>query len=316
MALKIPILLAEFLYKTRRLALPGIGIFTLDKSVVIPQENDPDLLSMPNAVQFQNANVQAADNELISYITQHTGKIKPLATSDLESYLTLGMEMLNIGKPFYLEGIGTITKNRAGKFDFSPGEFTVIKEDQPSGTDHAKHKGGADHAKHKKAEADPSAPATESSPQNRNLIRGIAVIAALVIVGWGGYLMYKNTAAPEIKDNTETNTAVPADSAAPDTTNTAAKNNAQKAAGPDTTHRMAGNKDSVLYKFIILPTYNKERALRRYRQLLSFDLKAHLDEKDSVFFKVYFQFPALAKDTIRIKDSLKRQYAHEVTIEE
>ena len=36
--------------------------------------------------------------------------------------------MLNIGKPFYLEGIGTITKNKTGKFDFSPGEYTVIKE--------------------------------------------------------------------------------------------------------------------------------------------------------------------------------------------
>ena len=43
--------------------------------------------------------------------------------------------MLNIGKPFHLEGIGTITKNKSGKFDFTPGEYTLIKEtagqDQP-----------------------------------------------------------------------------------------------------------------------------------------------------------------------------------------
>jgi len=30
---------------------------------------------------------------------------------------------------------------------------------------------------------------------------------------------------------------------------------------------------------------------------------------------VYFQFPALASDTSHIKDSLKREYAHNVTIE-
>ena len=33
-------------------------------------------------------------------------------------------------------------------------------------------------------------------------------------------------------------------------------------------------------------------------------------------FKLYFQFPALAKDTIHIKDSLRREYAHEVQIEQ
>ena len=83
---------------------------------------------MPNAVQFQNANIAAADKELISFICENTGKIRPLAISDLDSYLHLGTEMLNIGKPFYLEGIGTITKNKSGKFDFSPGEYTLIKE--------------------------------------------------------------------------------------------------------------------------------------------------------------------------------------------
>ncbi len=110
------------------MALPGLGIFTLDKSVVLPEENDRALLSLPNAVQFQNANIAAADKDLISFICENTGKIRPLAISDLDSYLNLGTEMLNIGKPFHLEGIGTITKNKAGKFDFTPGEYTLIKE--------------------------------------------------------------------------------------------------------------------------------------------------------------------------------------------
>jgi hypothetical protein len=301
LALKIPILLAQFLYKTRRLALPGIGIFTIDKSFVLPDENDPDSRSLPNGVQFQNANVQVPDNDLIAYITEHTGKIKPLAISDLESYLTLGMEMLNIGKPFYLEGIGTITKGKAGKFDFSPGEYALVREDMASG--------GSDQARHRKPEADTPGPATPAL-QNRNLIRGLAIIAALIIVGWGGWLLYKKAATPDINNETPADTSV----AAADSSRN--KTDSLKPSLPDTAHHVAGAGDSVLYKFIILPTYNKAHALRRYKQLLSFDLKAHLDQKDSSFFKVYFQFPALAKDTIKIKDSLKRQYAHEVTIEE
>src|ERR1700688_2316276 len=121
------------------MALPGLGIFTLDESVVLPEENDQTLLSMPNAVQFQNANIAAADKELITFICENTGKIKPLAISDLDSYLNLGTEMLNIGKPFYLEGIGTITKNKTGKFDFSPGEYSLIRETSSS-ADHDKKK--------------------------------------------------------------------------------------------------------------------------------------------------------------------------------
>jgi len=121
--LKIPQLLVQYLYTNRKMSLPGLGIFTLDKSVILPDEHDRNLHSTPNAVQFQNANIVAADKELISFICEQTGKIKPLAISDLDSYLNLGMEMLNIGKPFYLEGIGTISKNKAGKFDFSPGEY-------------------------------------------------------------------------------------------------------------------------------------------------------------------------------------------------
>lgn len=307
MALKIPLLLVQFLYKTRRLALPGIGIFTLDKSIVLPEENDHALLSLPNGVQFQNANVPVADNDLISYICENTGKIKPLAISDLESYLTLGMEMLNIGKPFYLEGIGTITKNKAGKFDFSPGGYALIRENQPAGR--------ADHNKHRKQEPDQSASAIQS-PQNRYLLIGIAIVAALIIVGWGGYLMYKKSAAPGQKNDAEANVSQQTTPVASDSLTASEQKDSQKTSGPDTAHHTAGNKDSVVYKFIILPTYNKARALRRYRQLLSFDLKARLYQKDSSFFKVYFQFPALAKDTIRIKDSLKRQYAHEVSIEE
>ncbi len=306
MALKIPLLLVQFLYKNRRLALPGIGIFTLDKSIVLPEENDHALLSLPNAVQFQNANIVAADKELITYICENTGKIKPLAISDLESHLNLGMEMLNIGKPFYLEGIGTITKNKAGNFDFSPADYTLMRENQPVGS--------ADHARKKRQESDLPVSSLQL-PQNRNLLRGVAIVAALIIVGWGGYLMYKK-ASPSTPNNLEANVAPVSPAPAADSVTKNLQNDSGKMVKPDSGHHNAAVKDSTEYKFIILETPNKAHALRRYRQLISFDLKAYLFQKDSSFFKVYFQFPALSKDTIRIKDSLKRQYAHEVNIEQ
>jgi hypothetical protein len=287
------------------MALPGLGIFTLDKSVVLPEENDRASLSLPNAVQFQNANIAAADKELISFICENTGKIRPLAISDLDSYLNLGTEMLNIGKPFHLEGIGTITKNKAGKFDFTPGEYTLIKETSVA----------PDHGRKKIYPSEKKQLSVPTPVQNRNMLKIAALIAALTIVGWGGWIVYKKNNAGISGHSADTSSTLQTQQPASDSSATARIDSAKNAL-KDSVHPMAIGGQPSIYKFVILATNNKPHALKRYKQLVGFDLKAHLYQKDSTFFKVYFQFPALAKDTIQIKDSLRRQYAHEVTIEQ
>jgi hypothetical protein len=305
LALKIPLLLVQYLYKNRKMPLPGLGIFTLDKSVVLPEENDRVLLSMPNAVQFQNANIAAADKELITFICENTGKITPLAISDLDSYLNLGTEMLNIGKPFHLEGIGTITKNKSGKFDFAPGEYTLIKE-TVSGSDSENKRA------HPRGRRQVSAPS-----QSRIGLKVIAVIAAVIVVALGGWLMYKKNSPARTENVAVVDTAVqqlPTDSLVKDSV----RKDSLKTITKDTSHALpaASTDQPTNYKFIVLATENKPHALKRYSQLLGFDLKVHLSQKDSTFFKVYFQFPALPKDTTHIKDSLRREYAHSIIIEQ
>ncbi len=306
--MKIPLLLVQYLYKNRKMSLPGLGIFTLDKSVVLPDEHDRALLSMPNAVQFQNANIAAADKELITFICENTGKIRPLAISDLDSFLSLGTEMLNIGKPFYLEGIGTISKNKAGKFDFTPGEYTLFKENTASPERDKKKV----YAKEKKQDI------VLSTGKSNNGLKLLAMVAALAIVGWGGWMMYKKNSPEELEKKPDSATIVQ-ENQPPAADTTRSSNTAQdssKSAKTDSAIPMVPNDQPATYKFVILATTNKPHAIRRYNQLTSFDLNVHLYQKDSTFFKVYFQFPALTKDTIRIKDSLRREYAHEVFIEQ
>ena len=306
-ALKLPFLLTQFLYKNKKLTLPGIGIFTLDPSAVIPDGHDKEQHEKAIGIEFKNANVLHADDELIEFIRQHTGKIKPLAIADLDSYLTLGTELLNIGKPFYLEGIGTLTKTQEGKFEFTRGEYSTARLEEQS------HEKTERLARRKQPlEEVHQEPAEQASGGRKTLVL-FAILGGLVIVGWGGYLLYKkNTQPPKensvlIQDTTKANVdSLQAAKLFADSVSAARQK--------DEKLKLA-MKDSVMYKFVILRTHNKERALKRYNQLLSYQLKINLWTEDSTYFKVYFSFPALPKDTSRIKESLESEYAHSVFIE-
>jgi hypothetical protein len=295
-------LLVKYLYKYKKLSLPGLGIFTLDKSVVLPDENSRDFENTPNGIEFKSITVRQPDPELIEFICKETGKIRPLALADLDSYLNLGSEMLNIGKPFYMEGIGSLTRRKDGKCDFVPGEFAVIREN--TGSQHP------DRVKKKKTPQHETA--GQDSGSRRKWVIALGVVMAVGIIALGGYLMYKKNLPPSQES------LVPAPDTArimTDTARTIVQKDSISVRPPDTVQKNIVSTDSIQYKFIILSTRDKAYALKRYNQLLGYDLKVHLFTTDSSFFKVFFEFPARSKDTIHIKDSLEREYAHTVTVE-
>ncbi|MBS1604811.1 MAG: hypothetical protein JST42_19255, partial [Bacteroidetes bacterium] len=86
-------------------------------------------------------------------------------------------------------------------------------------------------------------------------------------------------------------------------------------AAPAVTSVPVPGEGQSLYRFVILETANKNHALRRYNQLLGYQLNIHMDEKDSAYFKLYFPIAAAIRDTTHIKDSLADVYAARVTIE-
>lgn len=130
-SLKFDTLLATYLYQKKKLDLPGIGTFEVDNPVYVDDENEKQKPPIEN-ITFHNATITKADDDLIKFIGVQTGKMKPLAISDLESFLTLGKQFLYMGKPFYLEGIGTLHLTKDGRFQFIPGESITIKLDDPN----------------------------------------------------------------------------------------------------------------------------------------------------------------------------------------
>lgn len=311
--MKLPQLLAYFLYENKTLALPGIGVFTLDPSAVVPEETEKEQPLIVQGVHFENIAVLKPDPALIEFIHKYTGKMKPLAESDLDSYLRLGIQLLNIGKPFYFEGIGSIIKNKEDKYDFEPGEYSTAKLSMP---------GEAKTETPDKRKKTFDEPKIEYSPQSKvakKMLLVIGFIGGFALIAWGGYNLYKNKATTK-SDNENSSLVIQEDTSVRinhDTlSSTVAQSDSLLVTKKDSYILASKRSDSSLYKFVILTTQSKNRALRRYKQLDSISHAVKIVTKDSSIFKIYFVIHTLPKDTLHIKDSLNSFYATKTTIEQ
>jgi hypothetical protein len=285
--LKLPLLLCQYLREQKTLSLPGIGIFNLTGP--ISSDDESSMLSS-SQVSFENKKVKEADDKLISFIKQETGKIKPLAIADLDSFISTGMEMLNMGKPFQLEGIGSIQKKRDGQLEFVAGEPNIPRHEGSHG-DHEKKVSVFEDSKYE----------PKSNPLQKILAVGL-LLAGLVVVVLGGYYLYnKNNNVSDISDEESQNKA-PLQQPAVDTS----------IVKVDSTLIV---KAPSTYRFILETTNSKKRALKRYTQLKSMNIDVKMDTPDSTNFKLYFIIPSIASDTIRIKDSLQNYYGRRILIE-
>jgi len=325
--------------------LPGIGTFTLDASAVLPQESDRLGQVPATGIRFANANIPTADDTLITFIKEHTGKMKSLAAADLDFYLTTGRQLLNIGKPFYLEGIGTLIKNKEGRLDFTPGEYLVTRLDDLHHPDRRTSAPAMGYD-------EPPREETRSSGGAGQTLLLVGIIAGIAIIAFGGYWLYKRNNYTEppaesrarvVPESTATTTAdsaalagaKPSDSTTAGKKDSALANQQAKAANPAdasatkpvtpattalnpaaTQHDVTPAAGQTLYHFVILRTENKRHAIRRYNQLLGYQLNIHMETKDSSFFKLYFPIAAVVRDTTRIRDSLADVYEAKVSIEQ
>lgn len=305
--MKLSAIFGKYLYQHKTLSLPGIGVFTLDPNVPIPETTDKNFSDIYQHIRYVQQPVLRPDETLIDFIRAETGKIRPLAESDLESYLSDGKILLNIGKPFYFEGIGTLQKTRQGSYEFIPGLPLVDRLEVP-------------HEEISSEDAlqrfDSPSYRQQSNNLPKQLLIAVAVLVGLAAVIYGGYIVYSSN-----------NQATPNDSNGVDSANIFQQDTSQqRPIIPDTTRlfsdsanqyspNTSGQEPNALaqqqgaYRFVIEQTDNKVRAVRRYQQIKNNMQDIQLETNaDSSFFALYFQLPASPADTARIKDSLRKYY--------
>lgn len=280
--MKIDHLITQYLYQQKKLNLPGIGTFTMENG----------------GIHFNNSYDPNFSNELVEFVRTHTGKMTSLALADLESFVMLNKQFLNIGKALHLEGIGTLVKSKEGSLEFTSGDMIAdrLEERMPEPRKTASY------------EAPPRRETDSGSGRNWLVLLGI--IATLAIVIWGGWKWSNKNAA-------ENNTVAVQNEATPPVNPAPVQDSL-----PDTTRSMkpvitdsVSTSTASAFKFIILQTNRKARALARYNQLRELKKDIRMETADSIDFKLYFLIQVAAKDTIRTRDSLSRFYDARVRVE-
>lgn len=275
--MKISPLLAQFLFSNKQLNLANLGRFVLDDSGGIVFQQDPYVKE---------------DAELVSFIAESTGKMKSLVAADLESNLELARQFLNIGKPYLFEGIGTLSKNKSGNYDFVQSQ--VSNERNRDGSVESRDMTSTTENSFTDYE-EMFSPKKPRGPATTKILTWFVALAGLSLAIFGGYFVYnrsKNKKDAIVKQQEPI--VQPKQDSVPQTL--------------DTLQTVTKRLDtSGTYRFVIEKAL-KQRALKRYSFLKSIYVDVKMETNDSVLFKLFFVLPATPADTARIRDSLQVRY--------
>ncbi|RYG00320.1 MAG: hypothetical protein EOO02_15160 [Chitinophagaceae bacterium] len=305
--MKLSSVFAHYLYQNKTLNLPGVGTFEIDPAASIPDPSDKNSTDFMHLIKFTKRSILRADDELIEFIRVHTGKIKPLAESDLESYLSDGKLLLNIGKPFFLEGIGTLQKLRDGDYEYAPGAPVLERLDAEKPGDKILKQRPAFDSGYSQIEPE--------NNSGRRILIGLGLALGLGAVIWGGYSLYNRNTQPitpaAIEDK---QTPPPATQPAPvkeedsaalkkiDSLNTAGATQQPVLSTP------ASSTTAGSFRYVLETTANKARALRRIAQLELINPRIKMETTDSTSFRIFVELPGTPADTLRTRDSLNLWY--------
>jgi hypothetical protein len=319
--LKLAPLLAQYLYTNKRLDLPGFGTFHFDSSLVsVPENKKQESIANMQGVTFENNNSIKESPDLISFISAQTGKIKALAAADLDSYLELAQQFLNIGKPFLLEGIGSIVKIKSGEFAFTSGQ--IMPETMKD---------------YSAREISATSSTEESFSDHKNIfnlrkakvkwrkpVAFLLVVAGIALAVWGGYTIYKKT---KPKDDSVATAPAETKKQEEKKDETVLVTDTAKYLPVQQLQDTVKKKDSVIVpvqnipappigttKFV-LEVSNAKRAFERLAKLKAYLWNVKIETTDSVSYKLYMLLPATAADTSRMMDSLTLLNGRRVYIE-
>ena len=281
-------MIVQYLYKNKTVTLQNIGTFTITSDVEIPYGSENETILPENSIEYVYNNHAQEDQGLINFIIENSGKIRPLAISDLESYGVLNKQFINIGKPHTITGLGTLTKSQNEDYTFVQAAASNVVTKEAPKVVREKIKNNVDFDSPKKETG------------NANIAKfGIMGLLGLLIIGglgYGGYWVYENyksnsmetAATKKIADSTARN-------------ETATSNNSDTSVKKTILPTI---KDTNSFYIVVKEFTVLAEAEKRTKKLNEYGSHFVISTKDSITYKMKLPFTKPLTDTLRVKDSI------------
>ncbi|CAN5457971.1 hypothetical protein BH10BAC3_BH10BAC3_29650 [soil metagenome] len=285
-------LLVKYIYQHKQVSLQGFGTVSLSSNIP-----DIELVNKNRQIPIEGAafvpNIKGhTDENFVLFFAQQRGKIKPLAASDIESHLQLAKQLMNIGKPYEIEGLGIFAMQKDGSVVLQPGHYAVPFADNAGQP--ARLKERTEQQEKTEAEASGSGLGVAA----RNTLIAVAVILALGVAGWFVWSKMVNDKAPE------TNTS----SVVADTTQTVT-------ALKDSLVVQAPLTDGIASWRAYFRTFTGKQRVPALKQLYENYDSVNIETPDSINFRMYIVVKGKIADTTLIVDSLTKVFLRPVTLE-
>lgn len=303
--MKIDQVIVLHLYNNKQVTLQGIGTFRLDPSVSLPAETQKELVIPENAITFEYNPKATEDESLIDSIVQHTTKIKPLASADLDSFLMLARQFLNIGKPFIIDGLGTLDKAQSGELIFIPGQFITPKMESPGALKENinEESSGLFNDYNRKP-----------NDTGKKIAAMVGAAVAICLIAWAIYhfIFSENSGEEEKTLSGQTNLVADSLTLKPDSV---AQLTVTDTSSFISESEVSESENGYTFRVIFQTSKNKDAVLNRMNKLNSWGHHAVVYTTDSVNYKLAELFKRPLSDTGRIKDSLSKLYRTTVFVE-
>ncbi len=275
------------------MSLEGLGTFTVEAPIPEVTDNERPVVIPANALSFHYDPKVAEDDNIVDFIVENTKKIKPLASADLNSFLTLGRQFLNIGKPFTIHNLGTLEKQKSGELLFKPGQVVLQKIEPPRDvTDNNLEENDAENLFNDYQQ--------NSQGSGKQLFIVLLIILVVAAAGWAvWHYVFKKEPVP-VAD-----TIVPISQ---DTLPAAQTGLPDSTTFPGDTIANSSYGDSVAYNILIQESTNKALLTKRMERLKTYGRSVEVVTDDSVNFKLVTPMVSLPSDTLRILDSLNKLF--------
>jgi hypothetical protein len=288
--MKIANLIPLYLAQMKNIELQGLGRFTFNgEEAILSQE---DIVFPEGSLQFEADSRTGLSEDLIRYLMEKSGKVRSLVISDLDSFIQLGIQFLNLGKPFEIPGIGQVKRNGNGKFEFMQGPplRTKIELREPSNRETTSQENNISfRSEKKKAE----------TFRHKNRVIAISILAVFLIT----YLLIEcNRKTTETGNKVKlTAREVPAEKAILNTTPPS------QAIAVDSTNPAIDSSMQLMPRGfrIVVKEYNSYSRALAFKRLLERNHEVIVFTGDSIHFKVAIPFDEPVTDTTRIRDSIR-----------